>query len=309
MIGLLFSGQGAQKTGITQDIYEKIPSYRQSIDQASSILGLDVAGLLFDEQNADKLAMTQYAQPVIVAMSYGLFQLIKDSLPKNKFGTGLSLGEYSALACGGYVGFATALNLIKRRGELMQQASDQTDSKMVAVMKADLADVEAVCRATSDLGAIGVANINTPKQIVIGGQTTAVDQAADQLATKNNARIIPLDVSGAFHTPVMQPIQEQLRRELVKVDWQEGIFPVYSTTTKTDFVPQQLAQTLTDQLVSTTYFADTLMEHGQGLDAVIEVGPGKTLLSFARKIVRGVKTYRIDSLTDLEQTIATLEAK
>ncbi|MDF7672805.1 ACP S-malonyltransferase [Lactobacillus sp. ESL0701] len=307
MIGLLFSGQGAQKTGLTQDLYETVPTYRKVIDQAATILDFDLPSLLFDESQASKLASTRYCQPAILAISYGLYQLIEANLPEAKFGIGLSLGEYSALAASGHVDFATALRLIKRRGELMQQASDNTPSKMAAVMKADLADVQAACKEATSLGAVGVANVNTPQQIVIGGATTAVDQVISEL-TAAGKRVVPLKVSGAFHTPVMAPIQADLNAELRTVDWQAGTFPVYSTTTQMVFSPENLTANLTQQLVSTTYFAKTLSEHKADLTAVIEVGPGRTLISFARKLDRKLPTYRLDSSVELQKTIAALEA-
>ncbi|MDF7639536.1 ACP S-malonyltransferase [Lactobacillus sp. ESL0791] len=307
MIGLLFSGQGAQKTVLTEDLYENNPHYRQIIDESSSILGMDIASLLFDKNQADKLASTKYSQPAIMTMSYGLYSLLHNYLPQKKFGIGLSLGEYSALACSGYVGLATALQLIKRRGELMQQASDQTKSSMAAVMKVDLAAVEAACQKASKLGIVQVANVNTPDQVVVGGEQEAVAAVADDL-TAQGARIVPLQVSGAFHTPVMAPIQKDLEKELHKVEWQQGSFPVFSTTTQEKFTPTMLTANLTKQLVSTTYFAKTLGQHSAGLTAVIEIGPGRTLISFARKIVPGIATYRTDSGSELEKTISALEA-
>ncbi|WEV43051.1 ACP S-malonyltransferase [Lactobacillus sp. ESL0684] len=307
MIGLLFSGQGSQQTGMTQDLYDQVPRYRQVIDQAADILGFDLPALLFDPAKAAALNETKYCQPAILAVSYGLYQLLVDYLPPAKFGIGLSLGEYSALAASNELTFADALRLIKKRGELMQQASEQTPSKMVAIIKADLADVQLACQAAESSGAIGVANVNTPQQIVIGGEIAAVDAATKQLQA-SGAKVLPLQVSGAFHTPLMQPAQVELKKELAKVTWTKGAFPVYSTTTQAEFVPEIMVENLTNQLISTTYFAKTLTEHIAKLDAVIEVGPGKTLISFARKIKRQLPTYRVDSYHALQATIAFLEA-
>ncbi|MDF7682896.1 ACP S-malonyltransferase [Lactobacillus sp. ESL0679] len=306
MIGLLFSGQGAQKTGLTQDLYETIPTYHKVIDDAATILQFDLPSLLFDEAKEADLASTKYCQPAILAMSYGLYQLIKTELPRDKFGIGLSLGEYSALAASGCVDFATALRLIKCRGELMQAASESTPSKMAAIMKADLADVQAVCKDAAGLGAIGVANVNTPQQIVVGGVSAAVDQVVSDLKAAGK-RVVPLQVSGAFHTPVMAPIQSALNTKLQTVNWQHGTFPVYSTTTQAEFKPDTLTDNLTKQLVSTTYFAKTLAAHQANLDAVIEVGPGRTLISFARKLNRDLATYRLDSSSELNKTLAAME--
>lgn len=307
MIGLLFSGQGAQKTGLTEDLYQSLPKYRQLIDQASTILELDLSELLFAPDKADQLAQTQYAQPAIFTMSYGLYQLLSDYLPSNKLGIGLSLGEYSALACAAEVDFTTALHLIKKRGQLMQRASEANAGTMIAVMKSSLKDIQTVLAEVKNQGRIGIANVNTPSQIVVGGDQQVVD-IASKLLTAKGARIVPLQVSGAFHTPLMASIQTELKTELQKVSWQKGTFPVFSTTTREKFSPTYLTDNLTEQLVSTTYFADTLAKCSANLNAVIEVGPGRTLISFARKVVPKLPAYRTDNLSDLQKTISALEA-
>lgn len=307
MIGLLFSGQGAQKTGLTEDLYQSVPEYRQLIDQAATILELDLPELLFAQNQAEQLAQTQYAQPAIFSMSYGLYQLLCDYLPSKKLGIGLSLGEYSALACAGEVDFATALRLIKKRGELMQRASEANAGSMIAVMKSSLEEIQTVLAEVRGQGRIGIANVNTPSQIVVGGDQQAVADAGKRLAAKG-ARVVPLQVSGAFHTPLMASIQPELNTELQKVSWQKGTFPVYSTTTRKKFSPADLTDNLTAQLVSTTYFADTLAKCSANLKAVIEVGPGRTLISFARKVVPKVPVYRTDNLPDLQKTVSALEA-
>ena len=306
MICLLFSGQGAQKTGMTYDLYQTEPHYRKIIAKASDILHLELAELLFDPKKANELAQTRYAQPAILTMSYGLYQILSENADFKKLGIGLSLGEYSGLACANYLEFNSALRLIKKRGELMQQASSQNPGIMVAVMKSSLANVELAIKDAQKIGLIGIANVNTPNQIVVGGEKDAVQNLREQLE-KDGARVVPLKVSGAFHTPLMKSIQAALKTELNKVDWHNGTFPIYSTTTQKEFAPDNLVSTLTEQLVSTTYFAKTLAQHSQDITAVVELGPGKTLLSFARKILKGVPTYQTDSVTNMQETISALK--
>ena len=307
MIGLLFSGQGAQKTGLTLDLYQSVPQYRQLIDQASNILQFDLPDLLYDQAQAQRLAATEYAQPAILAVSYALNQVLQDSVDIPAFGIGLSLGEYSALVSAHNIDFVSALRLIQKRGELMGKAGKQHPGVMVAVMKSSLPKIKAVLATVQDLGEIGIANVNTPKQVVIGGAEKPVTKACSEL-TAQGARVVPLRVSGAFHTPLMQSIQSDLNAELRQVNWQKGRFPVYSTTTQTEFTPANLTTNLTNQLVSSTYFAKTLMQHQDKLTAVVELGPGQTLLSFARKVVAGVPTYRTDSCTDMQAAVSALEA-
>lgn len=306
MIGLLFSGQGAQKTGLTQDMYDFLPNYRKTIDTAATKLNLDLPALLFDESKQTELAQTKYAQPAIMTISYGIYQILQENIAFTKFGLGLSLGEYSALAASNYLTFESALHLIKKRGELMQIVSEQTPSAMIAVMKSSQSDVQTIIEQVKCYGQISIANINLPNQIVVGGEMAAVNVAQEHLIAKG-MHVIPLKVSGAFHTPLMQPVQAELQEKLSKVAWRQGQFPVYSTTTQKVFTPSNLTSNLTNQLVSTTYFAKTLSEHTENLHAVVEIGPGRTLISFARKMIAGIKTYRTDSLDELQKTVSALE--
>lgn len=307
-IALLFSGQGSQKTGMGQDLYQTQTKYRETIDHASSVLGIDLPALYFDADKTDQLNETQYTQPAIVAMSMAVYQTIQAELGDQvQVGLGLSLGEYSALAASGMLSFDAALNLIALRGQLMQSASDANPSKMVAVMNTPLDLLNTAVTAGQVAGRVAVANVNTPKQVVIGGDIAAVDAASDYLTAHDAGRQVTLNVSGAFHTPLMQSAQQPLNVALAQVQWQTGKFPVMSTTKLTPFEPATIVQTLTDQLVSTTHFADALVQIADNVDTVIEVGPGKTLMSFARKTVKGLNYYHIDSVETLSETLAALE--
>lgn len=277
------------------------------MDYASIILNLDLADLLYNEQQTKKLVKTQYAQPVILTISYALYQLLNENISFKKFGVGLSLGEYSALSSADYIDFSTALLLIKKRGELMQKASENSAGSMVAVKKKSFNEIQAVLYDIRKLGKIGIANVNTPYQIVLGGESNVINIFSKRI-TNEGGVVIPLNVSGAFHTPLMQTIQADLNKELNQVNWQLGKFPVYSTTTQAQFLPSNIINILTTQLVSTTYFSKTLDEHSNKLTAVIEVGPGKTLISFAHKILKGILTYRTDSMAELQKTITAIEA-
>ncbi|GAX01167.1 ACP S-malonyltransferase [Secundilactobacillus silagei] len=308
-IGLLFSGQGSQKTGMGMDLYQQNQTYKAAIDQASQTLELDLPKLYFDAGHAEQLSETRYAQAAIVAMSWALYKTVQPQLPAVVAGIGLSLGEYSALAASGCVDIDDALRLVKLRGELMQQASDAKPSKMVAIMNTPLSVIQAACDAATVKGIVAIANINTPKQVVIGGETAAVDAAVTDLQSQGVRRMVPLNVSGAFHTPLMQPAQESLQAALAKVNWSQGTFPVISTTTGAPFDPNELTVTLTQQLVSTTRFTDAIQQLQGQVDAVIELGPGKTLMGFARKTVKGIDYYHIDDLASLDKTLAALRSE
>lgn len=308
MIGLLFSGQGAQRVGLTYDIYKSVPLYRNIIDNASNILNIDLSELMFDSNKSSVLSKTEYAQPAIFTMSYALYSVIQKSITYKKIGLGLSLGEYSALAAAKNLDFKSALKLIKVRGKLMQEISKQVPSSMIAVLKSSLTEIESELAKVKHLevGEISISNINTPEQIVIGGEKKAIDVISQRLI-KEGKIVIPLKVTGAFHTPIMQPIQRSLELELQKIHWKTGKFPVYSTTTFQKFTPNNIAENLTSQLVSTTYFSKTLIEHSKNLNAVIEVGPGKTLVSFASKTIKDIPTFQTDSMQKIEETVSVLE--
>lgn len=308
-VGLLFSGQGAQKTGMGEDLYQQNATYKAVIDHASQILDIDLPQLYFDPAVTDQLSETRYTQPAIVAMSCALYQVVKNELPTLTAGIGLSLGEYSALAASGFMTTDQALKLVRLRGELMQKASESQPSKMVAVMNTAIDLIQEACDSAKTTGLVTIANINTPKQVVIGGEVVAVDAAVAYLEAKGVKRLVPLKVSGAFHTPLMQPAQAKLHDALAKLDWQNGFFPVISTTTGEPFKASELTQTLTQQLVSTTRFTDAIQQLNGQVDAVIELGPGKTLMGFARKTVKGIDYYHIDDVKTLNETLTALRGE
>ncbi len=291
------------------DLYQQNQTYKVAIDQASQTLKLDLPKLYFDADRAEQLSETRYAQAAIVAMSWALYKTVQPQLPTVVAGIGLSLGEYSALAASGLVDIDDALRLVKLRGELMQQASDAKPSKMVAIMNTPVSVIQAACDVAAEKGIVTIANINTPKQVVIGGETAAVDAAIADLQSQGVRRMVPLNVSGAFHTPLMQPAQESLQAALAKVTWSQGAFPVISTTTGAPFDPNELTATLTQQLVSTTRFTDAIQQLKGKVDAVIELGPGKTLMGFARKTVKGIDYYHIDDLASLDKTLTALRSE
>ena len=306
MIGLLFSGQGAQETGMTYDIYKSIPQYRHILNDASMELHIDIPDLLFDENQKSKLMDTEECQPVVLTMSYALYKILIKNISFNKFGIGLSLGEYGALLSAGYMSFNSALNLIKRRGQLMKTASEKVPSMMIAVINSSLPEISDEISKVSTIGTIGVSNVNTSNQIVIGGEKKVVEILKDHLE-KKGVIVIPLNVSGAFHTLLMKPIQKELNCELKKVSWKNGTFSVYSTTTFEKFTSKNIVNNLTNQLISTTYFSKALSQFPQKIEAVIEIGPGRTLTTFASRTLKKVKTYRTDNMDRLQETISALD--
>ncbi|MDF7627192.1 ACP S-malonyltransferase [Lactobacillaceae bacterium L1_55_11] len=305
-LGLLFSGQGAQQAGMGLDLYENLPAYQSTIDQASAVLGYDLAELVADE---DKIKQTQYAQPAILAMSIGILKAIGADLPTPAAGLGLSLGEYSALTAAGAMSFDQAIAIIQDRGRYMQAAGEKNPGKMVAVMSDDQ---DMVVEEMRKLEAEGLqvypANFNTFGQLVIGGIEADVDQAQAVLTDAGVKRMVELPVSGAFHTPLLKKAAKELEHRLEKESFQPLKYPVYSNTTGDVFQVDQLKDVLVKQIVSPTYFAQALQRMlDAGVDTLVEVGPAATLTKFAKKIApKTVKRYAITDLTSFQEVQAAL---
>lgn len=303
-LGILFSGQGAQKAGMGSDLYDALPAYRETVDQASSILGYDLQSVANDET---KISQTAYAQPAILTMSNAIINALGDALPTPTAGIGLSLGEYSALSASGALSFEQAVAIIKDRGSYMQAVGDANPGKMVAVMGTNQQLVEEVL---ADLQAQGKrvypANYNTFAQLVIGGIAEDVDVAVAALTEAGIQRIVELPVSGAFHTPLLKDAALQLTTRLSNETFNEMSYPVYSNTTSDLFTADTLFDTLTKQIISPTYFAQAMQKMlDDGVDTFLEVGPSDTLIKFAKKIApKDVKRYAI---TDLDSFNAVRE--
>ena len=300
-IGLLFSGQGAQQVGMGSDLYEALPVYRETIDQASAILGYDLATVVQDEA---KIFQTQFAQPAILAMSVAIANALGERLPQPVASLGLSLGEYSALTVAGAFSFEQAVAIIKDRGAYMQAVGDKNPGKMVAVMGDDQQLVVDVLTAMQADGKhVYPANFNTFSQLVIGGIANDVDEAVVKLTDAGIKRTVELPVTGAFHTPLLKDAASQLATRLADETFNSLQYPVYSNTTAKPFEVNQLHETLTKQITSPTYFAQDIEQMvADGVDTFIEIGPSETLVKFAKKIApKTIKRYAITDLTSFNE--------
>lgn len=296
-LGILFSGQGAQKAGMGSDLYEQLPEYRATFDRASAILGYDLQEITNDEV---KIAQTMYAQPAILAMSSAIINALGDILPQPVAGLGLSLGEYSAITASGAMSFEQAVAIIKDRGMYMQTVGNATPGKMAAIMGENQKLVEDVlAKLRADGKHVYPANYNTFAQLVIGGVPEDVDIAISALTEAGIQRIVELPVAGAFHTPLLTKAADMLSERLEGETFSNFNYPVYSNTTSNPFVKEELFGTLTKQIISPTYFAQAMQKMlDEGVDTFLEVGPSETLVKFAKKIApKDVKRYAI---TDLE---------
>ena len=295
----LFAGQGAQKLGMARDLYDQYLIVKETYDQASRVLGYDLRDLI--DQDEEKLNQTRFTQPAILTTSVAIYRLLVEKGLQPDMVAGLSLGEYSALVAAGSLDFEDAVALIAKRGQFMETAAPAGTGKMVAVMNTDVALIEEVCEKASDKGYVKPANYNTPAQIVIGGDVAAVDAAVDYLKEAGAKRLIPLNVSGPFHTALLQPASEKLAMELETVDFQDFQIPLVGNTEAKVMEKEQIKSLLARQVMEPVRFyesIDTMKE--LGLTKVIEIGPGKVLSGFLKKIDKNIEVLAVEDEASLQ---------
>ncbi len=300
-------GQGAQRVGMGKDLAERFPAAREAFAAADEALGVALSRLAWDGPE-DELTLTHNAQPAILVHSLAVFVVVCDAVGP-VVASGHSLGEYSAYATAGSLEIADAVRLVRRRGELMLEAGQQRSGTMAAVIGLDADVVEAVCQSESGGGHVVVAaNFNAPDQTVISGDPDAIERAAEQLRAAGAKRVLPLKVSGAFHSPLMMPAQIGLRNELDEIDLRDPAFPVIAnvtgdTVTTADEARRRLGEQLTAPVrwVASMRRAATLVD---GDTSFVEIGPGNVLAGLLRRIV---PERTVVSLGTADQVTAFLE--
>lgn len=295
----LFAGQGAQTLGMARDLYEHFDIVKATFEQASQILGYDIRHLIDEDQ--DKLNQTRFTQPAILTTSVAIYKLLIEKGISPDIVAGLSLGEYSALVAAGALDFETALKFVAKRGQLMEEAAPAGSGKMVAIMNAEVSVIESACQSASDLGVVSPANYNTPQQIVIGGEVTAVDKAVDILKETGVKRMIPLQVSGPFHTALLEQASQGLAEVLEEVTFNDFELPLVGNTEATIMKKKDIKSLLARQVMEPVRFYESIAEiQAFGVDRVIEVGPGKVLSGFIKKIDKNLPTFAVNDLASLE---------
>lgn len=303
----LFSGQGAQYAGMGKELYQQEAIVRDTFEEASDALHYDVAQLCFEEE--DKLNKTEYTQPAILTVSVAFLRVLQANDCSFDATCGLSLGEYTALIASGALDFSAGIQLIAKRGQYMAEAAGGI-GKMVAVMNMPADVIEACCQEASGLGAVSPANYNTPQQIVIGGEIKAVDRAMELLTEKGAKRMIPLNVSGPFHTALLAPAASRLKEALEAVVFNEMQVPVISNTTAKVMAQDEIRSLLERQVMSPVRFYESIETlKSLGIERMVEIGPGKTLSGFIRKIDKSIQTSRVEDAKTLAETLALLSGR
>ncbi|MGT2785436.1 ACP S-malonyltransferase [Streptococcus merionis] len=299
----LFVGQGAQKLGMARDLYETYPIVKETFEEASEVLAYDLRRLI-DEDEA-KLNQTRFTQPAILTTSVAIQRLLAEKGWKPDMVAGLSLGEYSALVASGALAFTDGVALVAKRGELMETAAPTGSGKMVAVMNTDVAVIEKACEEARLQGIVCPANYNTPKQIVIGGEVAAVDMAVDLLKKAGAKRLVELNVSGPFHTPLLASASQALAEVLEDVPFTNFTLPLVGNTEARVMKEDQIRSLLARQVMEPVKFYESIRTLQElGATRFIEIGPGKVLSGFMKKIDKSAEVSQVEDIASLEALLS-----
>lgn len=292
----LFPGQGAQKVGMGQSFYEADADARAVFDEASELLGYDMKALCFEEN--EKLNLTQYTQPAMVTTGIAIMKVVEKQGLLPDTAAGLSLGEYEALYAAGALSVTDAIRVVARRGELMEAAVPAGVGAMAAVLGAEASLIE---ETLSEIPEVWIANYNCPGQIVISGKKEAVEAAAEALKARGIKRVLMLNVSGPFHSGLLREAGEELGKVLAETEIHPLRIPYYANVTG-DIVEDaaKVRGLLTEQVYSSVRFEQSIRNMlSAGVDTFYELGPGKTLAGFVKKIDRDATVVNIETMEDL----------
>ena len=297
-IAFVFPGQGAQHTGMGIDLVGQSDGAKNLMTMADELLDFDLFDLLSNEKAP--INETAFTQPALVAVSIALHnEFIKRTNISPDYVAGLSLGEYSAHVAAGSLRFKDAIRLVRKRGLFMEEAGRLTKGAMAAVIKGNVETINRYC--AEEAGIVSVANYNSPVQVVISGQETAVMRVSERLSV-DKVRVIPLSVSGAFHSPLMESAASSFKAELENVTFEELKVPLFTNVTGEEVENKQVVkELLVKQLVGSVQWEKSITRMiDEGVDMFIEIGPGKTLAGLIKKINRKVKVFNVNTFDSIE---------
>ena len=303
-IAFIFPGQGAQVCGMGQDFYEQTETGKKIFDKASGLLGFSMPELCFEKN--DRLDITEYTQAAMVTAGIAMMRVLEEKGIKPDVAAGLSLGEYCALAAAGVMSDEDASCTVRQRGILMQEAVPVGEGAMAAILALDAAAIEAV---TGAMEGVWIANYNCPGQIVISGKKAAVEEACEKLKAAGAKRALLLNVSGPFHSGMLTVAGEKLAQVLADVEIHTPRIP-YVANVNAQFVTtaEPVKDLLTRQVSSSVRWQQSVEAMiNDGVDTFIEIGPGRTLAGFMKKISKEVKTMNVEKLEDIEKVAEALK--
>jgi len=298
--GFLFPGQGAQKTGMGRDFYDKYDIAKAVFERADEVLDdISVRKLCF-EADEEELMKTENTQPALYTVSYAIYRVLENNGLEAEYYAGHSLGEYSAIAVAGYISFEDGLKLVRKRGLLMRDCDPEKRGGMAAIIGLDESTISEVC---SEVGDVVPANYNSPNQVVISGDKEKIKKVAEILKSKGAKRAVVLNVSGAFHSPFMKSAAEELKRSVEAIEWKKGKGKLVSNSTaKVTDNPDIIKDNLIKQLYSPVLWNKTmkLLVEECGCLNYVECGPGKVLKGLFRSYSREVTVNTIESVSDIQ---------
>ncbi|MCR4442348.1 MAG: ACP S-malonyltransferase [Peptococcaceae bacterium] len=308
IMAFVFPGQGSQYVGMGKEICEEYPAAKNVFDEAEERLGFSISELCFNGPE-DELKLTVNTQPAILTTSVALLRVVEQEGIRPCFVAGHSLGEYSALVAAGALSFGDAVWLVRKRGAFMQEAVGPGKGTMAAIMGLEEKEVQKICREASLSGVVEPANFNSPGQIVIAGETHAVNKAVELAKSAGAKRAVMLPVSGPFHSSLLKPASSRLSEELAKVEIKQASIPVVANyTARLEKDPKEIRRNLVEQVNNAVLWqqsVETLLE--LGVNAFIEIGPGKVLSGLIKKVAKNAEMYNIEDVASLRETLTTLK--
>jgi len=306
----VFPGQGAQSVGMGRDVYEAHDGARKLFEQANEALGFELSELIFNGPE-DQLKLTVNTQPALLTTSCAYLHVLRESGITADYVAGHSLGEYNALVCAGVMSFQDAVRTVRLRGEFMEQAVPAGLGTMAAVLGAEREALANLCKTVSEeIGAVEMANVNCPGQIVVSGTVQGVQAIAERAKEIGAKRVVQLEVSGPFHSSLMRPAAEKLRSVLERTGMRDADIPVIANVTAEPVTSaSEIRALLVEQVVSPVLWEDSVKRLvAEGVDTFVEIGSGSVLTGLIRKIDRSLNVYTVNSLESLRQAAESLRA-
>ncbi|MBP6962799.1 MAG: ACP S-malonyltransferase [Armatimonadetes bacterium] len=300
-LAFVFPGQGSQSVGMGKDLHDRFPVVRDVFDAADCTLGFPLSGLCFDGPEED-LRLTSNTQPALFTVSVAVLRLLESEGIRPDVVAGHSIGEYAALVAARAAAFENALRLVRRRGELMQAAGVKYPGTMAAVIGLSADQVREICSRAQEVGIVDVANYNSPGQVVISGEARAVEAASGYASEAGAKRVMPLNVSGAFHSRLMQPAADELAAELAATAIVDADIPVVANATA-DYVrsADEIRSALSKQIAGSVRWEESILKMvSDGIGGFVEVGPGKVLGGLIKRTTDSADVANVGDVESLE---------